>query len=98
MSLFIKVFSLHNPIKFLAILYRKLLADLVAEMGTRHNYQILFSIKTMILYSQLTHQGINQYWYNVMKGYYNIKIQNNRRQMLNNKQLNTGKGKISNAC
>ena len=52
----------------------------------------------MILYSQLTHQGLNQYWYYVMKGYYNIKIENKSSQMLKNKQLNTGKGKISNAC
>ena len=41
MSLFIKVFSMYNPIKFLAILYAKSLANLVAEVGTRHSHQIL---------------------------------------------------------
>ena len=40
MSLFIKVLFLYNPIKFLAILYPKSLANLVAEVGTRHSHQM----------------------------------------------------------
>ena len=42
MSLFIQVFSLHNPIKFLAILHPKSLANLVVEVRTRHSPEILF--------------------------------------------------------
>ena len=49
-SLYVKEFDvivhkkyLYNPIKFLAILYPKSLANLVAEMGTRHSHQILFN-------------------------------------------------------
>ena len=38
----IKTFSLYNPIKFLAILYPKSLANLLVEVGTRHSHQILF--------------------------------------------------------
>ena len=42
MSLSIKkVFSLYNPIKFLAILYLKSLVNLVVEEGTRLSFQIL---------------------------------------------------------
>ena len=33
--------SLHNPINFLAVLYPKSLANLVAEVGTRHSHQTL---------------------------------------------------------
>ena len=36
-----EVFSLCNPIKLSAILYPKSLANLVVEVGTRHNHQIL---------------------------------------------------------
>ena len=32
---------IYNPIKFLAILYPKSLANRVVEVGTRHNHQIL---------------------------------------------------------
>ena len=39
-----KSIFLYNPIKFLAILYPKSLANLVVEVGTRHNHQILFSL------------------------------------------------------
>ena len=35
------MFSLYNPIKFLAILYPKSLATLVVGVGTRHSHQIL---------------------------------------------------------
>ena len=44
MSLFIKIFSLYNPIKFLAILYPKSLANLVVEVETRQSHQILFDL------------------------------------------------------
>ena len=44
MSLFIKVFSLYNPIKFLAILYPKSLANLVVEVGIRQSHQILLTV------------------------------------------------------
>ena len=39
-----KVFSLYNPIKFLAILYLKSPANLVVEVGTKHtsSHKILF--------------------------------------------------------
>ena len=36
-----KVFSLYEPIKFLAILYPKSLANLVVEVGTGYSHQIL---------------------------------------------------------
>ena len=41
MSLFTKIISLYNPIKFLAILYPTSLANLVVKVGTRHSHQIL---------------------------------------------------------
>ena len=41
MLLFINVFSLYKPIKFVAILYPTSLANLVVEVGTRHSHQIL---------------------------------------------------------
>ena len=41
MSLFIKSISFYNPIKYLAILYPKLPANLVVDVGTRHSHQIL---------------------------------------------------------
>ena len=37
----LKIFFLYNPIKFLAILYPKSLANLEVEEGTRHSHQIL---------------------------------------------------------
>ena len=45
-SFYVKEFDVivhekYNPIKFLAILYPKSLANLVVEMGTRHSRQIL---------------------------------------------------------
>ena len=40
-SLFIKVFSLYNPISFFVILYPKSLVNRVVEVGTRHSHQIL---------------------------------------------------------
>ena len=43
MLLFIEMISLYNPIKFLAILYPTSLVNLVVEVGTGHNHQILFS-------------------------------------------------------
>ena len=39
-----KVFSLYNPIKFLAILYPKSLANLVVEVGIRQSQQILLTV------------------------------------------------------
>ena len=45
MSLFIEnVFSLYNPIKFLAILYPTSLANLVVEVRTRHSHQIIWKM------------------------------------------------------
>ena len=44
MSFFINSFFLYNPIKFLAILYPKSLANLVVEVGTRHSHQILLTL------------------------------------------------------
>ena len=41
MLLFMKSISLCNPIKLSAILYPKSLANMVVEVGTRHNHQIL---------------------------------------------------------
>ena len=43
-ELFTKIISLYNPIEYLAILYPKSLAKLVAEVGSRHNHQILFDM------------------------------------------------------
>ena len=40
-SVFIQVFSLYNPIKFLPSLHPKSLANLVVEVRTRHSHQIL---------------------------------------------------------
>ena len=37
------MFSLYNPIKFLAILYPISLANLVVEVGTKHSHQILLA-------------------------------------------------------
>ena len=37
----LKIISLYDPIKFLAILYPTPLANLVVEVGTRHSHQIL---------------------------------------------------------
>ena len=46
-----KKYSLYNPIKFLALLYPKSIANLVVEVGTRHNHQILFTLGKLILIS-----------------------------------------------
>ena len=42
MSLFMKLFSLCNPIQFSAILYPTSLANLVVEVEARHSHTILF--------------------------------------------------------
>ena len=52
MSLFIK------SIKFLASLYHKLLANLVAEVGTRHSHQILFWAH--VFYQRLSKVSANE--------------------------------------
>ena len=41
-----KIFSLYNPIEFLAILYPTSLANLVVEVGTRHSHQILLMLSS----------------------------------------------------
>ena len=43
MSLFIKIFSLYNPIRFLAILYPKSPSNLMVDVGIRHSHQLLLT-------------------------------------------------------
>ena len=53
MSLFIKIISLYNPIKFLAILFPTSLANLMFEVRTRHSRQILLMYSFILITRKL---------------------------------------------
>ena len=91
----VQVFSLYGPIKFFAILYPKSLANLVVEVGTRHNNQIQVWKFRIVLQATVDHHGPSMY-----SGHYTASIncwentqqnKNKRKRTIKSKTKQTNK-------